>query len=110
MMRMAISPAASGLLRELIRRAGCSRDRILLTELRSVEWQSLTFVGERHQLELRIGGDDAPALVARITDGLAEAEFVIPGHIVADVGCIGEPRGASDGSITVAIEALTIED
>ena len=46
MMRMAMSPAASGLLRELVRRAGCSRDRILLMELRSVE--CLLDEGELH--------------------------------------------------------------
>ena len=110
MMRMTMSPAASGLLRELVRRAGCSRDRILLTELRSVEWQSLTFVGERHQLELRIAGNDAATLAGRITKGLAEAEFAIAHHIVADIACSLEPELASDGSITLCIEALTIED
>lgn len=110
MMRMAMSPAASGLLRELVRRAGCDRDRILLIDLRSVEWQSLTFVGERHQLEMRIAGEDAAALVARIADGLADAEFAIPGHLVADIGCSREPQLADDGSITLGIEALTIED
>lgn len=110
MMRMAMSAAASGLLRELVRRAGCERDRILLTELRSVEWQSLTFVGERHQLELRIAGGDAPALAARIVNKLSDAEFAIPGHLVADIGCSREPQLAGDGSITLGIEALTIED
>jgi hypothetical protein len=110
MMRLAMSPAAAGLLRGLIRRGGCSRDRILLTELRSVEWQSLTFVGERHQLALRIAGPDAAAIAARIADRLGDAEITISGHVVADVACEGEPQLASDGSITLRIEALTIED
>lgn len=110
MIRMAISPAAAGLLRGLIRRGGCSRDRILLTEHRSVEWQSLTFLGERHQLALRVAGPDATAIATRITDGLGDAEFAISGHIVADIGCEGEPELASDGSITLRIEALTIEE
>ena len=110
MMRMAMSPAASGLLRELVRRAGCGRDRILLTARRSVEWQSLTFVGERHQLDLRIADEDAAVLAERVTEGLADAEFAIPGHIVADISCSREPELASDGSITLCIEALTIED
>ena len=110
MMRMAMSPAASGLLRGLVRRAGCSRDRILLTEHRSVEWQSLTFVGERHQLQLRIVGAEAAAIAARMTSGIKDAEFAISGHIVADVACEGEPQPASDGSVTLRIEALTIEE
>ena len=110
MMRMAMSPAASALLRALIRRADCSRDRILLTELCAVEWQSLTFVGERHQLKIRIAGDDAPDLAKRIVDGLADAEFAIPGTIVADIRCDAGPQPSSDGSISLRIEALTIED
>jgi hypothetical protein len=43
MMRMAMSVAAAGLLRELLRRSGVDRNRILLTEFRSTDWQSLTF-------------------------------------------------------------------
>ena len=51
MMRMAMSPAASGLLRELVRCAGCGRDRILLTELRSV----LIPLGHVQCLGVRVG-------------------------------------------------------
>ena len=54
MMKLALSPAAAGLLRALVARAGINRDRILLTDFRSIDWQSLTFVGERHEMELRI--------------------------------------------------------
>jgi hypothetical protein len=50
MLRIAMSAAASGLLRALIARAGVPRDRILLTNLCSIDWQSLTFVGERHEI------------------------------------------------------------
>lgn len=110
MMGMAMSPAASGLLRGLVRRAGCDRNRILLTELQSVEWQSLTFIGERHQMRLRIAGEDASALAGRIVDGLEHAEFAIPGTIVADIRCAHGPEVAGDGSISLRIEALTIED
>lgn len=81
-----------------------------ISALQSVEWQSLTFVGERHQLELRIAGHDASALAERITAGLAEAEFAISRNIVADIACTREPEPGSDGSITLCIEALTIED
>jgi len=42
MMKLALSTAAAGLLRALLGRAGVSRDRILLTEFRSVDWNSLT--------------------------------------------------------------------
>ena len=59
MMKLALSAAAAGLLRALLARAGIDRDRILLTEFRSTDWQSLTFIGERHEMELRIPGPDA---------------------------------------------------
>ena len=67
MMKLALSPAAAGLLRSLLARAGVDRDRILLTEFRSVDWQSLTFMGERHEMELRVPGPDASAPVDRLT-------------------------------------------
>jgi hypothetical protein len=50
MMKLALSPAAAGLLRSLLGRAGVDRDRILLSEFRSTDWQSLTFMGERHEM------------------------------------------------------------
>ena len=110
MMKLALSPAAAGLLRALLARGGIDRDRILLTEFRSIDWQSLTFVGERHQMLLRVPGPDADDLVARLIVGLADAEFSIMGQIVADIGLEQPPTRNSDGSITVMIEALTIAE
>jgi hypothetical protein len=110
MMRLALSAAASGLLRALIRRGNCPRDRILLIEHRSVEWQSLTFLGERHDLLLRIAGPLAAEIAAAIADGIEDAEFAISGQIVADISCGAIGQTASDGSVTLRIEALTVED
>jgi hypothetical protein len=107
---MALSRAASGLLRALLLRIGDRRDRILLSGIESVDWQSLVFVGERHVLQLRIPGPDADLLVGRLIDGIEEAEFAIPGQIVADIAVGGVPARAFDGSITLAIEALTVAD
>lgn len=108
MMKLALSPAAAGLLRALMARAGIDRDRILLTEFRSIDWQSLTFIGERHEMELRLPGPEASALSERLTAGLANAEFVIPGQIVADIALERPPIHHYDGSISLHIEALTI--
>ena len=108
MMKLALSPAAAGLLRSLLARAGVDRDRILLTEFRSIDWQSLTFMGERHEMELRVPGPDSEALVDRLTSGLADAEFAIPGQIVADIGLDRPPVRNLDGSFSLHIEALTI--
>ena len=110
MNRIAMSSAAAGLLRALIARAGLPRDRILLTDLHSTDWQSLTLIGERHRLKLRVIGTDADAAINRICCGLEDAEFKIPRQIVADIAVAGEPVRAGDGSVCVVIEALTVEE
>ena len=110
MMKLALSPAAAGLLRALLARGGIDRDRILLTEFRSVDWQSLTFIGERHCMRLRVPGPDAALIVARLVDNLAEAIFSIPGQIVADIALEQPPVINPDGSITLLVEALTIAE
>ena len=79
----------------------------MLTEFPSVNWQSLTFVGERHTFQLRVPGPDAGAVLAQIMTGLDETELAIPGHYVADILARDEHR-QEDGSITVAFEALTL--
>ena len=110
MMRIAMSAAAAGLLRSLLARAAVDRSRILLTEFRSTDWQSLTFVGERHEFRLRVPGPEAGEIAARLLGGLGEAEFAIPGHLVADIGVVGEPQRAADGSLTISLEALTVAE
>ena len=110
MMKMALSPAAFGLLRALTARAEVPRDRILLSAWRSMDWQSLTFVGERHHISLRIAGPDSADAVARLTSGIEDAEFEIPGQIVADITIVGGPDRASDGSTALQLEALTVAE
>ena len=108
MLKLLMSPAASGLLRALLHRAGDERDRILLSEIHSVDWHSLTLAGERHLITLRIPGPDAERMVHKFIDGIEDAEFAIPGHIVADIAVAGPPTGAIDRSVTLEIEALTV--
>ena len=110
MMRIPMSPAASALLRALLVRANTSRDRILLTDYRSTDWQSLTFVGERHRLGLRITGADAANVAQVMTHELEDAEFAIARHIVADIALHAPPRNDKDGSVIFEIDALTIEE
>ena len=110
MMKLAMSPAAAGLLRALLNRAGVDRDRILLTEFRSTDWRSLTFAGERHHMNLRIPGPNAAAVAELLTRDLAEEEFVVAGQIVADIAVDGTMIEHPDGSIGLAIEALTVEE
>jgi hypothetical protein len=108
MLKIAMSAAAGNLLRALIARAKVPRDRILLTDVRSVDWQSLTFVGERHHFDLRIAPPDSRDVVDRLCDGLEDAEFSIPGMFLADITVVGAPARADDGSTSISIEALTI--
>jgi hypothetical protein len=109
MLKIAMSAAASNLLRALIARAGVPRDRILLTELQSTDWQSLTLTGERHVFALRVLPPHSDAIVERMCAGLADAEFSIPDLIVADIGVMEGPV-SERGSSCVTIEALTIEE
>src|SRR3954452_2741474 len=108
MTRIAMSPAASALLKCLIARARVPRDRILLTDVVSVDWRSLTFTGERHQFELRVTGPDSGVAVDRMCHGLEDADFSIPGLIVADIAPIRTSARARDGSTSITIEALTV--
>lgn len=110
MMKLAMSPAAAGLLRSLLARAGVDRNRILLSDFRSTEWNSLTFAGERHEITLRIPGPAAADVAKLLVDGLEEADFTIPAQIVADIGLVRAPSDQPDGSILVEIEALTVAE
>ena len=110
MMKMRMSPAAAGLLRALIVRSGAERNRILLTEANSVDWQSLTFTGERHQLVLRITGGDSSEVAERMCAGLEDCEFSIAGLVVADIARVGTPRRTPDDATEIVIEALTVSD
>jgi hypothetical protein len=107
---MVMSQAASALLRALIARSGAPRDRILLIDVQSADWRSLTFTGERHSIELRCSPPHSDAIVERMCLGLEDADFSIPGVIVADIALVRAPIRSADGSTSLTIEALTIAD
>ena len=110
MNRIPMSKAGAGLLRALLSRALVEPDRSLLTEYRSSDWQSLTFVGERHEMRFRIPGPDARKTYEAMTGNLTDDELAIPRQIVADVALFGAPTNEPDGSISFGLEALTIAD
>jgi len=103
-----MSPAASRLLRGLSARSGAARENILLTEIRSTDWQSLTFDGQRHRIGLRIIGAHSGPFAERMIDRIEDVEFVIPGVIVADIHVAQAPARDHDGSTSLVIEALTL--
>ena len=103
-----MTPAASGLVRGLGARCGAPREQILLTEVRSTDWQSLTFDGQRHRIGLRLIGPHSETVAMRMIDRIGDVEFVIPGVIVADIHVAEPPRAGRDGSTSLVIEALTL--
>jgi len=110
MNRLPMSKAGAALLRAILSRALVDPDRILLTEYRSSDWQSLTFIGERHEMRFRIPGPDAQKTYDAVTGDLGEDEFALPRQILADIAVFRSPVTEADGSISFSLEALTIAD
>ena len=97
--------ATSELIRALF---GVNFANFALEEARSRNWASVTFTGTRHELRFRLSGSGAEADADAFLDGLEEREFALRGHILADVALVS--RSAGDGSVRIALEALTVED
>jgi len=90
-----------GRLARIIRR---DRPDVTVTDHKSVPWASVTFNGARHVLCLR--ALDTPGLEQWV-DNLAEVEFDLPGHLVADLAITAIER--TQGEVFVRLEALTVE-
>ena len=78
-----------------------------MEELASRPWASITFTGARHRLVVRIGGERAETAVGDLVEGLGEREFVLRGHILADLVLAGQVRDGD--AIRLTLEALTVE-
>lgn len=86
---------------------------ITFEDIRSRSWASVSFVGARHKLTLRLDGAAAEAAAAAFLDNLEAAEFTLRGHILADIGLISRERTAGptgEARVRIRIEALTVED
>jgi hypothetical protein len=70
----------------------------------SQNWASATFAGARHRLEIRLPARSAAAF----EEGLAEAEFSLRGHLLADIAI--SARKAAGEEMLLELEALTIEE
>ena len=108
MNRIAMSPAASALLRRLIGRAGVPRDRILLTDVPIGRLAVADLHRRAAPVRAARSGPRLAQIVERMCEGLEDAEFSIPGIIVADIGPADAPARALDGSTSITIEALTV--
>jgi hypothetical protein len=89
-----ITPQGLALLDKLKRHLG----DFTVKAIRSFDWQSLTFLGERHEIEFEPTPEQRKLLAA-----IGDVEFALPEAILADIGV----AQLSDGK-TVQLEALTV--
>ncbi|WP_340314089.1 hypothetical protein [Rhizorhabdus argentea] len=69
-------------------------------------WQSLTFDGGRHQIELRFSGLRIDDALDALREEIGGPDFAIPGHMIAEIRISGIER--SDGEALVRLDAMTI--
>ena len=81
---------------------------LVVEDVRSRAWASVTFTGARHELTLRVEGAEAETVAERFLGHLDVAEFALPGHIMADIALLWQER--RPGCARIALEALTVED
>ena len=71
-------------------------------------WCSATFVGAQHCVTLLLDGDGAADRTRSLAKALPEAEFSIPGHLVADLTVDAISNGEKMARLTIT--ALTVEE
>lgn len=71
-------------------------------------WASATFTGVQHRFTVPFTGPERFAQAEGFAAWLASYEFVIPGHLVADVAT-ELTHGAGGDAVELAVEVLTIE-
>lgn len=71
-------------------------------------WSSATFSGVRHSVSIKLFGPYAHQRANEFAGQLAEAEFRLPGHIVADICLDGQKLSEDAAWLDVAV--LTVED
>ena len=94
-----MTDAGEELRRAIAAAAGCQ------VAVESRAWASVTFSGARHEIRLSLADPEA---ADAFLEGLAEREFALRGHVVADIVPIRDER---DGSgVRLVLEALTVEE
>ena len=73
-------------------------------------WVSIAFSGARHRLAMHLRGPGAAAAADAFLDGLADREFALRGHILADIASVGDIRDERGEDVRLTLEALTVED
>jgi len=88
----------------LARALEASGPGVVVTRRTAMRWASVTFSGARHEVH---GTAPASSALEHWLDALPEAEFAIPGHLVADLTITAMTATAERVDFT--IEALTVE-
>jgi hypothetical protein len=70
-------------------------------------WASATFSGARHRFQLALAGNGAASKADRFASALANQDFDLSGHLVADISVCA--ISSSPGRSEIQIEALTVE-
>ena len=94
----------------LLARALATRFAPLTSDVASVSitpWESATFTGARHQWAVTVAGDGAWPAAKAFSRTLAEAEFDLPGNIVADIAVTAMDK-ADPQTVSLTVEALTV--
>lgn len=81
---------------------------VAIESLASRPWASVTFSGARHRLALCIPGPGAAAAADAFLDGLAERDFALAGHVLADIALV--ERCDEDEQVRLILEALTVAE
>jgi hypothetical protein len=103
-----MSGSAAGALRRALKAEFRSFAGLIEIEMREVrEWASVTFIGERHSLTLRLEGRGAGAAMAQFRNGLEDRELDLGDHILIDIG-VSDSREAEEVA-EIALETLTVE-
>ena len=123
MQRIGHHPATAILrfVNDLTRIGGDDRKKptVIVEDVRTTEWASITFVGLRHELDLRLEGerDVVSAALVRLADNLGDADLPIAGYFVAEIavtavgGADGAAAAIAGGCVQrVRIDALTVRD
>jgi len=99
--------AATALLRALRSRLRDFSGALVVEDLASRSWASVTFTGARHLLCLRLIGLGAEEAADAFLAGLEEAEFNLRSHVLADIVLMRQAR--EEASVRLFLEALTVE-
>jgi hypothetical protein len=120
MMRMAGTHVHAAVMRAITRIAGAALpDRqkpvLIVEDIRSQDWASVTFIGATHAIDLRLEGDaDVVAAANRcLISEIAEHDIPVAGQIVADIAVTlsSVAAGAGDSiAHSLTVNLLTILD